>query len=566
MAFQDNDYVKAPYLQAGDSLKITGTTSGFSIKAGNTGFIYGINDGTLTMGEEGVPTSIPVLNINAREINWNGRPLEEYFMSAGESSDELDALSSRVDNLQNQLTTEITELKDTDDVFTSKIEDLRLKSLGSSVNILQNTLNNYASDICGIVIPVTLLDDYMPEFNTIVVRGVRSALNGYVSVYHSQASTPSTSGSFTLLHKDTNLITASGSDSLEATATVKLSKYVKIPEEGIIVLAFSTSSSAPEDDNLSWLFSNSVEAKMKLSAYSAGESNPTASNGVWVLQKRPGASFTTYVPSVEIICMGHADDAALHVDSELRRKIDELTSSSEDYMTEAETNSAIVSYIVPGGSYNLGTLVEQLTTSQQYSLVKGDAQLRFNTSGMYLSVDTNSADMSELRFTSAGLTALINKNSTGIAGLYLDEYTTGLSYSKKASLTDSGSTVAQLVLSPGEVNMQLVDSSTLQGRYGFNLHASLPLYSSGDTGVQMVYYGRTVSESNANTSSISMNGYSAEIHASSGSNYTSLHITPDALRIESSGSGWSGLTGTTSHVVPTISVVHYLIQSALANQ
>lgn len=566
MAFQDNDYVKAPYLQAGDSLKITGTTSGFSIKAGNTGFIYGTNGGTLTMGEEGVPTSIPTLNINAREINWNGRPLGEYFASAGGSSDGLNALSSRIDNLQTQLTTEITELRETDEVFTSEIEDLRLKSLGASVNILQNTLNNYASDICGIVIPVTLLNNSMPEFNTIVIGGLRSSMNGYVSVYHSQSTTPSTSGNFTLLHRDTNLITASGTDSSEATVTIKLSKYVKIPSSGIIVLAFATSSSAPEADNLSWLFGNSVESKVKLSVYVAGGSNPTATNGVWVLQKRPGASFVTYAPSVTIVCMGHADDAALHVDSELRRKIDALESSSADYMTEAETKSAISAYSSVGGNSNLGTLVDQLTTSQQYSLVKGGTQLRFNTSGMYLSADTGSTDMAELSFTTTGITALINKNSTGISGLYLDKYSTGLSYSKKASDTDSGSTVAQLVLSPGKVNMQLVDSSVLQGRYGFNLNASLPIYDSGATGVYMTYYSRSETELGSYTSSIGMNGYQAELQVGTSSNHMSLHLTPDAFRIESSGSPWNGLIGTSSHAIPTVSVVHYLIQSALANQ
>lgn len=566
MAFQDNDYVKAPYLQAGDSLKITGTTSGFSIKAGTTGFIYGTNGGTLTMGEEGVPTSIPTLNINAREINWNGRPLGEYFASAGGSSDGLNALSSRVDNLQTQLTTEITELRETDEVFTSEIEDLRLKSLGASVNILQNTLNNYASNICGIVIPVSLIQGEMSSFNTIRLGGIRNDINCYVSIYHSISVTPSVNNQFTLLHKDATLVAASGTDSQQASVDIRLSKNVALPTSGVLLILFATSSSAPSSTGLDWIIDNSVEANLKLSVYAIGPSNPTSSNGVWLFQKRPNPMFVTFVPDIQIIFTGHADDAALHVDSELRRKIDDLESSSADYMTEAETKSAIAAYSSVGGNSNLGTLVTQLTTSQQYSLVKGGTQLRFNTSGMYLSADTGSTAMAELSFTTTGITALINKNSTGISGLYLDKYSTGLSYSKKASDTDSGSTVAQLVLSPGKVNMQLVDSSVLQGRYGFNLNASLPIYDSGATGVYMTYYSRSETELGSYTSSIGMNGYQAELQVGTSSNHMSLHLTPDAFRIESSGSPWNGLIGTSSHAIPTVSVVHYLIQSALANQ
>lgn len=321
MAFQDKDYIKAPYLQVGDYLKINGTPSGFYINSDTTRFISGTNDGTLTLGRAGMATSILVLDINAKKINWNGRSLEDYF-----------------------------------------------------------------------------------------------------------------------------------------------------------------------------------------------------------------------------------------------------TSSSADYMTAAETNSAIASYSIEGGYYNLGTLVENLTTSHQYSLVKGGTNLLFETSGMYLSADASSLGSAEMSFTPTGVTALLNKNSTGIAELYIGKDSTGLLYSKKTSVSDLGSTVAQLVLSPGKVNMQLVDSSALQGRYEFNLNAALPIDNSSDTGVQMAYHSRGETEPNTYTSSMGMNGYKAELRVGAGSDYMGLHLTSDAFRIESPESVWDGLIGTESHAVPTVSVVHYLIQSALANQ
>lgn len=579
MALQDNDYVKAPYLQAGDYLKINGTTSGFSIKSDNTGVIYGANDGTLTLGEVGVPTSIPTLDINAREINWNGRPLEEYFESTEGFFDGLDALSSRVDNLQTQLITGVTELRKTDEVFASKIEDLKLESLGASVNILQHPLNDSASNVCGVVIPVSLIQGKMNSFNTIRLGGIQNAVNCYVSIYHSTSSTPSINNQFTLLHNDTTSIIASGTSSQMASVDISLSKNVTLPTSGILLIVFATSSSAPSSTGLDWIVDSSLEANLKLSVYGVGPSNPTSSNGVWLFQKSPNPVFVTFVPDIQIAFIGHANDTLLHVDAALRETVDNLTVDYEnlsgrvdslelDCMTEAETNGAITNYRVAEGGSNLGTLVEQLTTSQQYSLVKGDTQLQFATSGIYLSAIENNTYKTELNFTATdvSVTALTSKDYTGIAELYMGADLTKLAYFKKTPTTDPGSTVSQLVLGSGEVNMQLVDSSALQDRYGFDMHASIPLDESNSAGVRMLYYSREISETDASTSIINMNGYSVEVSAGSGTSVTCLNINQEALNLELSASLWDNIVGSSSNAVPTVSIVHYLIQSALANQ
>lgn len=659
MAFQDNDYVKAPYLQAGDSLKIIGTTSGFSVKVGNTGVIYGTNSGVLTMGEEGVPSSLPVLNINAQEINWNGKPLEEYFAAAGESPTELDELSTRVDNLQTQLATEVTELRATDADLTSDIKDLRLRSLGASADILQNTLNDYASNVCGIVIPVNLIQDEMNSFNTIRIGGIRNDVNCYVSIYHSTSTTPSIDNQFTLLHKDATLIDASGTDSQQASVDVRLSKNIALPTSGILLLLFATSSSypSPSSTGINWIIDNSIEANLRLSVYSAGTSNPTASNGVWLFQKRPSPTFVTLVPDVQIVFTGYADDAASRVDTELSRKIgtletgytglqgqlgtleaahtslagrvgtletgytglqgrvgtlevdytnlhsnveelhtyvdelqvhymdlredvtsvyslvSDLTTDVEhiqaSYMTEARTNSAITNYRIPGGDYNLGSLVHQLTVPvEPYVLEKGNFQLQFGASGMYVVTTDTVPDYvctAMMSFTPSGIRSIVQDNDySGMAELQLGSHSTVLAYNTKASDTFSGSAVTQLALSSYDIDMGLKTHYTPYGRYGFRMNAALPMYDADTTGMQVVYSSFGSGDEYASNSKLYMNGYSAALQVDAGDARTYLYLLPDELRLETLATAWD--TSTSSHTVPTISIVHHLIQSALANQ
>ena len=170
-----------------------------------------------------------------------------------------------------------------------------------------------------------------------------------------------------------------------------------------------------------------------------------------------------------------------------------------------------------------------------------------------------------MSFTPSGIRSIVQDNDySGMAELQLGSYSTVLAYNTKASDTFSGSAVTQLALRSYDIDMKLASTYTPYGRYGFRMNAALPMYDADTTGMQVAYSSFGSGDEYASNSKLYMNGYSAALEVDAGDARTYLYLLPDELRLETSATAWD--TRTSSHTVPTISVVHHLIQSALANQ
>lgn len=364
MAILDTEYVKAPSLKAGD-LIITKSSTGFCMYEGDTIFLTGTTDGTLTVGKENLTSSIPALHINTEEVYWNNKPLKDYWEE--ESSSAVAYLAQDVTRLQ-ELTAENTQaIQDTDDRLSQELSDLRLDALGAKINTLVNPINNSASNICGIAIPAALLKEALPYFNKITINNVQNTGTGYMAIYACDATTPAVSSSCTLLYVTAESFETTGSTAAPTSSVIEIPDKIIIPDSGLILLIFASSATVPQSDNISWVTTENSTIDIRMGIYSPGGANrPYDTNGEYVLRKETDVTFLTYSPDIDFsyVVYGESDDILSEEVETIKAQIEDLTLDLEDRMTYEETMEAITAFPDDGSEgrlYTLGSLVDALT-------------------------------------------------------------------------------------------------------------------------------------------------------------------------------------------------------------
>lgn len=401
MAILDTEYVKAPSLRAGD-LSITKSSTGFSMSEGDTVFLTGSAGGTLTIGKENLTSSIPTLRINAREVYWNNRPLEDYWAEGGGSGPGGPDLTQEVTELQELTAANTQAIQATDE----RLSDLRLDALGAKINILVSPINNYVSNICGVAVPATSLKEALPYFNKITLNNVQNSGTGYLAIYSCDVTTPAIDSECTLLYVSEEAFETTGAPTTPTSSIINIPEKINVPDSGLILLIFSSSATSPQANNISWVTGENSTMVIRLGIYSPGATNrPYDTKGVYVLQKVTNAAFLTYSPDIDFSYVYDETESILSEDIEdiksqivdLESAVEDLQSDVEDRMTYEETVEVVVSQIeelksdLGGGMtyeetmeaiasfpddnntdrlYNLGSLVDALTTNQPLTLVK----------------------------------------------------------------------------------------------------------------------------------------------------------------------------------------------------
>lgn len=588
MAVKDTEYIEAPSLRAGN-LHIDKSSSGFIMSAGNTTFLTGATDGTLTIGKEGLASSIPALNINAKQIYWNGQTLESYWSDStaeiGNISQALGTLQTKVDTqnaaLQAKIDAQNTAIQTLDSNLSSEIDSLRLNALGAGVDILNKSTNGFVSDICGIAVPVSLLRSKLPHFNKVIIRGIRKPIEGYLAIYASNAVTPELTSSYRILHIEPNAYSARGSQTAPVTCEIRLSEEVAIPETGTILLTFAVSTAVPAEYNINWIIDGTLDEDyrgIQLLCYSPGNiSTPEATNGVWLLQKKTAAQFISYSVDAEFIYTGHAEDDELHLTADLKSQIKGLL--TDNYMTYEETFEAINNFpgVTEGYECMLGTLVDQLANIYTgFTLTKQNASYGENGPSTNVRIGPSGVNVL-MRGTVANASAIQDKAYLGLT----DDKGFQVSYYYKSSQSDSA--LAQLALDSGHLELGLQRNPDAGG---FELLAkTLTSSNSSSYGMHMEYY----SPKNTNrTSYLEMNGSTTYVGVTDSSGYVEmqadasqirllkfsgdtgnrneLKLDHEGLKLSLPGRDWDPLVNAYSSCIPTISVVYAMIQDALANQ
>ena len=571
MAILDTEYVKAPSLRAGD-LSITKSSTGFRMFEGDMVFLTGSADGTLTIGKENLTSSIPTLHINAAEVYWNNKPLKDYWEEGA-----VPDLTQDVTRLQELTTSNTQAIQNTDKRLSQEIADLRMDALGAEINTLVSPINGFVSDIRGVAIPATILKESLPYFNRITINNVQSTGTGYLAIYSCDATTPAVSSPCTLLYVVEGVFETTGSQTAPASSTIEIPEKITVPDDGLIILIFANSTTAPQTDNISWVATENSTMSMRLGIYSPGGTNrPYDTNGEYVLQKVANTFFITYSPDIDFSYV-YEDDVLSADIEEIKSQIGDLRSDLEDYMTYEETFNAISYYPGPteGYEYMLGTLVDRLSNvNMGFNLTKRSPGYELDGQSTRVGIEYSGINVL--------LSGSINGSSAiqNIAGLELTA-SKGFQVSYCYSSSLSTSTMAQLVLESGHLELGLKKDVNVGG---FELIADTPTSDNHNTGMYMTYYSpRDTSYSthlfmNGDTTTLEASGpggYAGmEVHVSgirllqfmgSTGNTWTLEFNKEGLGMSTDGLDWDRMINQYSSFIPTISVVYAMIQSALAN-
>lgn len=612
MAILDTEYVKAPSLRAGD-LSITKSSTGFRMFEGDTVFLTGDANGTLTIGKENLTSSIPTLHINAAEVYWNNKPLKDYWEE--EFGTPVPDLTQDVTRLQ-ELTTENTRaIQNTDKRLSQELSDLRLDALGAATNILVSPINNYVSNICGIAVPTTLLKVYLPYFNKITLNNVQNSGAGYLAIYSCDEETPSVSSSCTLLYIVEEAFETTGSPTAPTSSTINIPEKINIPDSGLILLIFASSATAPQTDNISWITAENSTMFISMGIYSPGATNrPYDTNGEYVLQKVTNAAFLTYSPDIDFSYVANdrvenedplADDVEV-----IKSQIEDLQSDLGDYMTYEETTEAISTFPddgLEGRLYPLGSLVdaltvptlpltlskkiENLTSSIEF---KGDVLSMKSATAQEIENIGSYISTAELKLLSGIAQLTLNRNplsysdsgdiaSLGMRAISSGYFEEGAIELKSIYRSEFSGSAAQVHLTTGSGRLELGMRDSDQDF--FQLLAQAPT-ESYRTGILCLTYKSL--ENSSQYSELNITQYTAVLSTHNNSQYAQVGVYPYKIELRTDSVGynptlilqqsglslsstagsstWNGKLDSTSTYIPTISIVHYLIQQALANQ
>lgn len=611
MAILDTEYVKAPSLRAGD-LSITKSSTGFRMFEGDTVFLTGSADGTLTIGKENLTSSIPALHINAEEVYWNNKPLKDYWEE--EAGPDVPDLTQDVTELQELTAANTQAIQNTDKRLSQEIADLRMDALGAEINTLVSPINGFVSDIRGVAIPATILKESLPYFNRITINNVQSTGTGYLAIYSCDATTPAVSSPCTLLYVVEGVFETTGSQTAPASSTIEIPEKITVPDDGLIILIFANSTTAPQTDNISWVATENSTMSMRLGIYSPGGTNrPYDTNGEYVLQKVANTFFITYSPDIDFSYVAKdrvEDEDPLSDDVEaIKSQIEDLRSDLGDYMTYEETTEAISTFPddgLEGRLYPLGSLVdaltvptlplalskkiENLTSSIEF---KGDVLSMKSATTQEIENIGSYISTAELKLLSGIAQLTLNRNplaysdsgdiaSLGMRAISSGYFEEGAIELKSIYRSEFSGSTAQVHLTTGSGRLELGMRDSDQDF--FQLLAQAPT-ESYRTGILCLTYKSL--ENSSQYSELNITQYTAALSAHNNSQYAQVGVYPYKIELgtdsvgynptlilqqsglslssTASSSTWNGKLDSTSTYIPTISIVHYLIQQSLAN-